>query len=72
MNPPDTIAIHVIFDPAKVSADEVEDAIRANAVAVRAALDDSLWPLMNRCRTGFQIQVGGLPPGTQIQIFGAP
>jgi hypothetical protein len=70
MNPPGTFGIYVAFDADKMDADEVRDALLANREAVTSAINTSLVQLMEKYETAFHVQIGGLPPGAEIQFFG--
>jgi hypothetical protein len=68
---PGTFAIYVTYDPDKVSEDEVRDGLMANRDAIAREILAGLQPLMMEGQAGFQVQIGGLPPGTNF-VFGGP
>jgi hypothetical protein len=70
MDPPGALGIYVTFDPGKATTDEVRDALLANREAVTSAINSGLLPLVEKYQMGFHIEIGGLPPGAQIQFLG--
>jgi hypothetical protein len=61
-----------LFEPVALAyLDEVRDGLMANRDAIAREILAGLQPLLMEGQAGFQVQIGGLPPGTNF-VFGGP